>query len=266
MGCLGIFFLLAVLSGCASAPPPWHGGFLDSLADYYDQGTGSGQSIERADRNAQIALVGYQQGIEIESVAEDQVQSFKKQGDELIVEIATSKGVQRISGTLPAGSFIAERWRDKSGTWWSYAVSEKPGQERRIQELRDARLSTARMRAAVPGWAQFTKGQKQKGWRILTSQGVGAVGFVTFAILQNYYDDKKQTAETEEDLQYYSDWADRSYWAKSTFGVLAIGTYLYSLIDGITSVPPTYRLLLSRLEIQPRQEGGAVVAFGFDLP
>ncbi|MEW6756304.1 MAG: hypothetical protein AB1505_35835, partial [Candidatus Latescibacterota bacterium] len=260
MGRIPVVLLAAVLAGCASSPPPWHGGFLDSLGDVYDQGAGAGASIERADRNAQVALVGYQQGIDIESVTEDQVQSFQKAGDELIVEVMTSKGLQKVSGTLPPGSYIAERWQDGSGTWWSFAVSEKPGQERRIQEQRSARLGAARLRSPVPGWSQFTKGQKQKGWRILGAEGLGVVGFTTFAILQNHYDGMKDDPDlSEADLQYYTDWADRSYWAKSAFGILAAGTYLYSLVDGITSLPPTYRLLLSRLEAQPRRDGGLAV-------
>jgi len=149
--------LLAVgLAGCASAPPPWQGGFLDGVSDYYDQGTGVGSSSDRADRNAQIALVGYQQGIDVESMTEDKIQSFSKNGDELIFEVMTSEGVQRVSGTLPAGSYIAERWKADSGSWWSFAVAEKPGKERRIQELRDSRLGavhqgTEKQRVAHPG-------------------------------------------------------------------------------------------------------------------
>lgn len=263
---LAILLFAVAFGGCASTPPPWHGGYLDSLSDYYDQGTGGGRSIERADRNAQIALVGFQQGIDIESVSEDQVQSFQKNGDELIVEIMTSKGVQRVSGTLPPGSYIAERWQAKDGSWWSYVVSERSGKSRRIQELRNSRLGAARLRSIAPGWAQFSKGQKQKGWRILAAEGAGLVGFATFAILQNHYDDKKGDPDnTPEDLEYYTDWADRSYWAKSTFGVAALGTYLYSLVDGITSVPPTYRLLLSRMELQPRPQGGLAMVFRYDM-
>ena len=124
-----VLLFALTLGGCASAPPPWHDGFLDSLSDYYDQGTGISSTSDKADRNAQAALVGYQQGVEIESATEGNVQSIKKDGDEMIVEIMTRNGLQRISGTLPPGSYIAERWRDKNGNWWSYAVSEKSGKD-----------------------------------------------------------------------------------------------------------------------------------------
>lgn len=260
-----LFIAIISVSGCATAPPPWHGGFLDSLSDYYDQGTGGGRTIERADRNAQIALVGYQQGIEVESVIEDQVQSFQKNGDELVVEIMTSKGLQRIAGTLPAGSYIAEHWQDKSGYWWSYAVSERPGKSRRIQELRDARLGAARIRAVAPGWAQFSKGQKSKGWKILTAEGIGVVGWATCAILQADYRDRRDRAHPS-DYDYYDDWANCFYWGSVGFGTVAGATYLYNLIDGITSVPPTYRLLLSKVHwgIQPRPDG-LVLTFRYDL-
>jgi len=260
--------LLAVgLAGCASAPPPWQGGFLDGVSDYYDQGTGVGSSSDRADRNAQIALVGYQQGIDVESMTEDKIQSFSKNGDELIFEVMTSEGVQRVSGTLPAGSYIAERWKADSGSWWSFAVAEKPGKERRIQELRDSRLGSARLRSIVPGWAQFTKGQKSKGWRILGSQGVGLIGWTTFVILQSDYQDLRDRSTNADDWQYYDDWANRFYWGNVTFGALAGATYLYSLVDGITSVPPTYQLLLSKVDwdLQPRPEGGVAVVLKYDI-
>lgn len=262
---LAILLFAVTFGGCASTPPPWHGGFLDSLSDYYDQGTGGGRSIERADRNAQIALVGFQQGIDIESVTEDQVQSFQKDGDELIVEIMTSKGVQRVSGKLPPGSYIAERWQAKDGSWWSYVVSERSGKSRRIQELRNSRLGAARLRSIAPGWAQFSKGQKQKGWRILAAEGSGVVGFATFAILQKDYEDRRDRAAAV-DWDYYNDWANRFYWGSVVFGTVAAGSYIYSLIDGITSVPPTYRLLLSKtdLGIQPRENGVALV-FQYDI-
>jgi hypothetical protein len=263
--------LLAVgLAGCASAPPPWQGGFLDGVSDYYDQGTGVSKSSDKADRNAQIALVGYQQGIDVESITEDKIQSFSKNGDEMIFEVMTSKGVQQVSGSLPPGSYIAERWKADSGSWWSFAVAEKPGKERRIQELRDSRLGSARLRSIVPGWAQFTKGQKSKGWRIMGAQSVGLIGFATFTILQSDFEDRRDRVRgigtgAADDRQYYDDWANRFYWGSVTFGSLAGATYVYSLIDGITSLPPTYRLLMSKVDVQPRREGGALLVLKHDI-
>lgn len=263
---ISVLLIAVGLSGCTLAPPLWHAGYLDGVAEYYDQGIGSGRSIDQADRTAQIALVGFQQGIQIESLTEDQVQSFEKQGEELVVEVMTSKGVQQISGKLPPGSYIAERWQDGKGVWWSFAVAEKPGQEWRIQERRDSHLKAARQRAVAPGWAQFTKGQKQKGWCILMAEGVGAVGFVTGAILQRDYENRRdRVGRSKSDWKYYDDWATRFYWGSVTFGTLAGATYLYSLIDGLTSMPPTYRLLLSRAEVQPRPEGGAALVFKWDI-
>ena len=262
-------FVAAALfgSGCASKAPPWHGGFLDSVSGYYEQGTGGGDSIQRADRNAQIALVGYQQGVQIENITEDQVQSFQKNGDELLVEVMTSKGVQRINGTLPPGSYIAERWQDGNGYWWSFAVSEREGQGRNIQRLRDQKLGSARLRSFVPGLAQFAKGQKSKGWRIVWAEGVGLVGLATAAILQQDYKDRRDRARFPADVKYYDDRANWAYWGTVAFGTLAGGTYLYNLIDGFTSVPPTYRLLLSggHWDLQPRRDGLALVyQYDFD--
>ena len=258
--CIFLLILSATTIGCASSKAPdWHAGFLDSLADYYDQGTGTGASIDRADRNAQISLVGFQQGIRVENVIEDNIQSFEKNGESLSVEIVTSKGVQKIDGSLPPGAYIAERWKDEHGNWWSYAVAERPGQSPRIQQLRNDRLTAARVRAIVPAWAQFTKSQRTKGWRILGLGGVGLVGGVTFSILQIDAEDRRDRSRNATDHQHYDDQANNYYWASVGFSTLAGVAYLYSLVDGITSVPPTYQLLLSRVEVQPQASGLALL-------
>ena len=260
-------FLIAALplfTGCASAPPPWHVGFLDSLDKYYDQGTGAGSSREQADRNARISLLGYREGIHIGNVTQDQVRSYVEDGDEMIVEVLSSKGVEQVSGTLPPKAKIAERYRDGSGVWWSYAVLEKAGAKRRIQTQRDRRLGAARLRSVVPGWSQFTKGERGKGMRILTAEGIGLVGLGTFAILQADFENRRDTvrgvgSRARDDRQWYDDWANRFYWGGMACGVLAGATYVYSLVDGFTHVPPTYRLLLSKAHVQASPGGLALV-------
>lgn len=267
---IGVFLTLLFCS-CASVPPPWYGEYPDSLNEYYDQGSGSGKSIDEADRNAQISLIGKQQGVDIKSVLESE--KIEESGDKITFEAKTRKGdVVKVSGKLPPGAYIAEHWRDKSsGSWWSYALWEKPGKERRIQQLRNARLGAARLRSVLPGWAQFTKGQKQKGWRLIYGTGGGLVGFATFAILQSDFESRRDRVRgtgrsAASDRQYYDDWANRFYWGSVAFGTLAGASYLGSLIDGITTVPPTYRLLLSRVdwELWPAKDG-LVLGFAYDL-
>ena len=264
-----LVFAASLIVGCASTPPPWREGYLDRVADYYDQGTGSGRSMGQADRYAQIALVGFQQGIQIESITEDQVQSFRQQGDEMIVEVMTSKGMQQIAGQLPAGSYIAERWQDPSGLWWSFALWEKPSEGLLLQEHRNARLRAARRRAVLPGWAQFAKGQNHKAWRILTAGGIGLAGGVTGALLQSEFENRRDRVgglgDVADDWQYYDDWAHRFYWSSMTFGALAGAAYIYSLVDGWTSLPPTYQLLLSGAMVEPRREGGAALVFTWGI-
>ena len=250
--------LLATLSlylGCASASPPWHEGFLDSLDEYYDQGTGGGPSREQADRNARVSLLGYREGIHIGNVTQDQVQSYVEDGDEMIVEMLSSRGVERVSGTLPPKAQIAERYRDRFGAWWSYAVVEKSGAERLIQSQRNRRLGAARLRSMVPGWSQFTKAERGKGMRIIVAEGIGLAGLATFAILQADFKDRRDRVRgiglrARDDRQWYDDWANRFYWSGMACGALAGATYLYSLVDGLTHIPPTYKLLLSKAHLQ----------------
>ena len=244
------------LCGCASAPPPWHRGHLDTLNEYYDQGTGGGSTRTQADRNARIALLGYRAGIRIGNLTEDRVQSYARNGDEVTVELLTSKGVEQVAGTLPPGTLIAERWQDGSGSWWSYSVLEKPGAGGRLQARRDRRLEAARLRSAVPGWSQFTKGERRKGMRILTAGGIGLTGLGTCAILQADFEARRDRvagtgARARDDRGYYDGWANRFYWGALAGGALAAVTYVYSLVDGLTHVPPTYKLLLGTAGLKP---------------
>ena len=257
---------LALSTGCASAPPPWHAGFLDSLDKYYDQGTGAGSSREQADRNARISLLGYREGIHIGNVTQEQVQSYAEDGDEIIVEVLSSKGVERVSGILPPKAKIAERYRDGSGVWWSYAVLEKTGAKRRIQAQRDRRLGAARLRSVIPGWSQFTKGERGKGMRILVAEGIGLVGLGAFAILQADFENRRDSvrgvgSRARDDRQWYDDWANRFYWGGVACGVLAGATYLYSLVDGFTHIPPTYKLLLGNAHLQAGPGEGLALVF-----
>ena len=195
------------------------------MDEYYDQGTGEGSTRSRADRNAQIALVGYQKGIRIGKVTEDIVQSYTEDGDEIIVRVFDSKGIQEIVGTLPSGTQIAERWQDPSGNWWSYAVFERPNAKRRIQTQRDHRLRYARLRSVVPGWAQFTKGERLKGMRILATKGVALLGLTTFTILQADFEDRRERVQgigtqARDDYQHYDSWANRFYWGSVACGAL----------------------------------------------
>ena len=260
-----IFFLF---NGCASVPP-WATGHLDSLDDFYDQGVGEGSTRSRADRNAQIALVGYRTGIQIGNVIEDSVRSYTKNNNELIVEVFTSKGIQKIEGTLPPGTQIAERWQDPSGNWRSYAVFEKADAKRRIQTQRDHRLRYARLRSVVPGWAQFTKGENLKGMRILATEGAALLGLATFTILQADFEDRRDRVQgigtqARDDYQHYDSWANRFYWGSVACGALAGATYIYSLVDGLTHIPPTYKLLLSKARLRAGPSG-PVLTFKYEL-
>ena len=203
-------------------------------------------------------------GIQIGNVTQNQVRSYVEDGDEMIVEVLSSNGVEQVSGSLPPKAKIAERYRDGSGIWWSYAVLEKTGAKRRIQTQRDRLLGAARLRAVIPGWSQFTKGERGKGMRILVSRGHRprrARDLCHFAgrFREPSRYSKGVGSRARDDRQWYDDWANRFYWGGMACGVLAGGTYIYSLVDGLTHVPPTYKLLLSKAQVQAGPEGLAVV-------
>lgn len=253
--------LIVLSCGCAAAPP-WQRGFLDEISEYYDQGVGGGSTVEAADRNAQIALVAFRHGIQIRHVTEDSVDSFSRNGDELIFEFFRQGTHQTVTGTLPAGSHIAERWRAQEGYWWSYALCERPGKGPRIHRLEGRGLQMARRRAVVPGWSQFTKKQERKGWAIITGESLGLAGWLALDALTAEYRSRRGQA-TPADYRYYDRWTKRFAWGAAGCASLAAATYVFSTIDGITSRPPAYRLLMSQVHLEVQPGAGYLV---FALP
>lgn len=246
--------LIVANCGCA-ATPPWHRGFVDELSGYYDQGVGGGSTAAAADRNAQIALVGYQQGFQVSSITEGRVGSFRRNGDELTFEVATERGIQQISGVLPPGSYVAERWRAQDGSWWSFALSERPGQGPELRRLTASRMQMARTRAVVPGWAQFAKKEDRKGWTIIAGEALSLGGWYALGALTDEYR-RRRGQGTPADYRYYDRWSDRFAWGAAGCRSLAGATYLFSMIDGIISRPPTYRLLMT--QVHPAVHRGSV--------
>ncbi|MFH1007856.1 MAG: hypothetical protein V1800_10185 [Candidatus Latescibacterota bacterium] len=135
---IGMSLCVFAPTGCAGTAR-WTRGVPDALRPYYDQGVGSSRSPEQADRNAMIALVAEREGIQVVSVTEDSVRSVQTEGGESYTDVFTSRGVIRIQGDIPEGAHIAERWQGRS-LYWSYALLEKSGQQRAIEQIRTEQL------------------------------------------------------------------------------------------------------------------------------
>ena len=113
--------------------------------------------------------------------------------------------------------------------------------------------------------AQFRSGERDKAWSILLTEGVAVVGFGASAIASSDYRDRRDRARHANDYEYYDDWANRLYWSSVGFGVVAVGTYLFSLIDGISSTPMPHKVLLSR-SATPTRDGLLTLRLSYTLP
>ena len=256
-----------LFAGCAGTPH-WTQGTPDDLRAYYYQGIGYSETMERADRNAYAALVADREGFHVEAIAEDMVRSVRKNETEEIFEVFTDKGTITIRGGVPSGAYMADRWH-KGSNYWSYALLERPEKKAEIGRRRDERLHLIGLKFFVPGWAQFTKDQKLKGWRILGIEGISLAGIAVLGVVAQDLTARRDRSRTSSDRDYYDVWANRSYWGSVACGLVAGGTYVYSLIDGMTSEPTTHLLLSSeggvRMFADMRREG-AVVGLRCDFP
>jgi len=235
-----------LVAGCAGTPH-WTQGTPDELRPYYYQGIGYSETLERAERNSRVALVADREGFHVEAITEDMIRSVRENETEEVLEVFTSKGTITVRGGVPSGAYIAERWR-KGSRYWSYALLERPEWRAEIWRRREERLRRIGMKSFVPGWAQFTKGQKVKGWRILGVEGISLAGTVALSVVTQDLTTRRDQARTQSDQDYYDLWATRSYWGSVACGLIAGGTYVYSLIDGMTSEPKTHLLLSTRDE------------------
>lgn len=258
---------ILLVAGCAGTPR-WTQGTPDHLRPYYYQGIGYSKTMERAEKNSYIALVADREGFHVEAITEDSVRSERKDGKEQTFELFTDKGVITIRGDVPSEAYIAERWR-KESLYWSYALLECPRKKADIRRRKQERLHLINLKSFVPGWAQFTKGQKLKGWRILGIEGISLAGTVALGVMAGDLTTRRDQADTRSDQDYYDLWASRFYWGSVVCGLIAGGTYVYSLIDGMAAEPKTHLMLSSRGRVQMfvgmRQES-AVVGLHYDLP
>lgn len=259
--CIVAIAIVLGVAGCSHSPQWTH---TFSSSELYYQGVGDGRSEGQAKRSAELGLCGemQQRTISIQSIheAQERVTNGTFQNESTFRQWIK----EEFDCELPAGVRIAERARIDS-RYWAYAIAERPGQEQRINQLFARRTSGMKMRAMFPGWAQFRSGERDKAWSILLTEGVAVVGFGASAIASSDYRDRRDRARHANDYEYYDDWANRLYWSSVGFGVVAVGTYLFSLIDGISSTPMPHKVLLSR-SATPTRDGLLTLRLSYTLP
>ena len=241
--------------GCASAPR-WTKGVPEGLSSYYFQGVGYARSRKAADQNAKIALAAEREGAEVKAITEDNIRYVQTEKGERYTQVLTDKGSVIIRGKIPPATRVVERWYNRSaGEYWSYALLIKPGMKQRIKQEMDQRLRLLGLKSLFPGWAQFTKRQNAKGWRILALEGLSLAGTGLFTLLTADAVDRRDKSTAQSDIDYYDTLANRFYWASVVSGVVAGGTYLYSLVDGLASEPKPYQVLSRRIGDHPLRLG-----------
>ena len=242
-----------MLSGCAGAPR-WTKGVPEGLGAYYFQGVGYARTRKIADQNAKIALTAEREGAEVKAITEDNIRYVQTETGEKYTQVFTDKGSVIIRGEIPPATRIVDRWHSGSADeHWSYSLLVRPGMEQRIKEEMDSRLRLLGLKSLFPGWAQFTKRQNAKGWRILALEGLSLAGAGAFTLLTADAIDRQDKATTQSDLDYYDTLANRFYWTSVISGIVAGGTYLYSLVDGLASEPKPYQVLSCRMGNYPIQ-------------
>ena len=242
-----VLALIVLISLLSCAAPRWTDRTTPS--DLFWQGVGrEGRSFHEAEVRASLELVAEIEGREVEGVTRDYLRSksvmrdWQVAADEMSVMQHWLQ--DRVSGFVPAGVHIVDRY-ENGGLHWAYAVGEKPGMSGRIDVLYRQSLAVTRRKALAPGLAQFQKNEPRKAWTILGVEAVGLVGWGALSLLTSDLKNRRDRATRVSSYDYYDKWANRMAWGSLAMASLAIGTYGFSVMDGLFVTPPEHQLLLT---------------------
>lgn len=240
--------MLALLASSLYAQPPkserlpWIEETPKGYLNDYFVGIGTSDSSEATAHEQALfnALLRIQQSREIVVTASQrdsiyQTQSLRdgKQSVELVRKTAREIAVDGRSTTIN-GLIEEERYHELEGTShtvWSLVKIPK----KNSIESPPNKFSPIWRSALVPGWGQFYKGQKTKGWLIISSEAVLIPsGFIFQNLMLTAHNDA-QNARTQALRDYYNDQA--SLYQNISLGVLiaAGAIYVFNVIDALTS-------------------------------
>jgi hypothetical protein len=233
------------LTACGG--PAWIRG--TSRSQYYYQGVGSGKDAYEAERRALVDLTTEIEGRKVVVTTEVyQSESGRAENGRLSSD-ETSTFEQWISekysATIPAGAHVAER-HFGGDRYWAYAIAEKNGVHNQIESLYQNKMRRVHRRAYVPGLAQFEKGETRKAWTIVAAEAIGVIGWGALHLIASDLRDRRDRARKVATYDYYDRWANRTTWGGLSGGVIAVGVFGYSVLDGVLSVPPRHQLMLAK--------------------
>ena len=145
---------------------------------------------------------------------------------------------------MPAESRVVDRWSGDKGQW-AYAIVERPGMLKTINQRYADHMGGVALHAFVPGWAQFQQERDLAGWTYIVGVGVGIIAGVSGTILAADKVARRDRETTPKLKTYYDDQANQYFWLSTAGYALTGVSYIVNVLDGVTVRVEPYRLLTS---------------------
>ena len=189
-----------------------------------------------------LALFAAINGVQVDVVQEDFKREHGPAGSAMLEEDFRIWFRSYTRGNLPAEARIVDRWQRKN-SFSSYALVERPGMLRTIQDTYEERTRGLKSKALLPGWAQMHQGRNRAGWIYMGSVAVGLLTGASMAVMASDHIDRRDRETVSKLMEYYDNKANDYYWLSVVGYSLAAVAYSVNVIDGLFIRVAPYQLL-----------------------
>jgi len=246
-----MIYLLLSSALCFAGPPDWvKGGVPEGRCFEYFKGVGEASSLVEARKRALGAALSEIAMSYRVIISAEARHILKEQGQEIkskFMEDILTKG----ESELIEGLKVVEEYKvsSKAGyTYWVLVRVPKVTFWKRCVR-RGYGFAPVWRSILIPGWGQFYKGHKSKGWIFLISEGI-LTSITVYAYLSADYEDRMASqALYQTTADYHKDRARNFRRLGLIFGISALGTYAYNIFDVIAS--PGKKLYAIEVNLYP---------------
>jgi len=255
-----ILFIVIVFAVCPStyAKPPWLLKVPTGENHAYSVGVGESRSgfSEALNRAVAMAITSFATNSDI-TVHSKSLLLMQEENSDIESKYINEIAVESRSTIVP-GLKLIERYTeteniDNGKLWRAWVLLSIP------KTSNYSRKSVITRSVVLPGWGQFYRGSKTKGF-VFSFGEIAAIGGAIFtAVRQDDFEKKAISSIYQSHRNYYYNQADKYHQANVILVSTAVGLYVLNLADAIFSSSNKADIYYSSFKIEP------IVDKGFNL-
>lgn len=247
-------------------PPPWRSGDMPKVNTqtyYLKEFQGEGKTLTEARDNAILGLISdiaQNKGVTVTGSQLSEIKAQSLQGNYSENEKTTSTYKIQSDGFYASFELMDVYWeesriggRSEFYCWALFEVALDPSTKKfdKIQFTTDYGFAPVLKSAIVPGWGQFSKMQKIKGYSIFGAEAILlGVGLVAENMRISNINRSKNTRDVKYIKQYLND-ADSNETLRNISFATAGAVYVYNLIDAAVSKGAKHYVTNNHLSLIP---------------